>query len=789
MANPINVDRSWKRALTKNPELPFCSLVSMWDMLFYWDPEYPKNKSERGAWLTRFDQSVGSGNVTPGDYRMKGVQLAHTTILFNENMYEPDIGAGHRMIDQEVTTFDTFSKHGFDISLPQFDMRTKPLFLNSNTVTTYIKPTATITEAMIKNELAGLINILSPQIDSSDYFYTSRPGIKVFAKNAAMIPANTYEVYSHSPYCSGSHASKNSWTDYPTPPTVGAENDGLSHISNANIVLTQKDFTFMKRFSLDAGFSAYDGMLFNWTKDDTWKIPYRTFGGNADKGTWSTGLMYVTEGVAQYDIAPVAKFLLQNCFVFVKNSFYADYIDYHDFNQKLSPDSDTKHKNVIVANVGDFDRFNSGYKKGDEGFDNNRDLAINTRPYVPVTTPTVDKLSPKLLPSTQWNPADKYKTLQNLIANSVDPSSLIGSLYSEPFEMGIDGVTSGDESPTSTPPMYFDPSSRKDAAAYDEFPIVMPRDGNLVVNGRITSPTIDELWAAIKSMAAGRMVDPLLGGTPLDGGYPVGEGERRNPNDTRLKIRDFKFQGVGGGYSKGDPTEISYEWSIDESKTPASYRIDTWVNDPSKILYSYLAELIAFNDLLAGAYTVGSIKTWKFVYNSLSALNVPTQYEIESKVMSLRELEATCKGLRWNFAFLLEVLERDYVPSGRLGRPNTDERTDLVNKAAGTAYALHQEYNGIDGAANDPTTNLPAQPSNTMYDLRFNSRIDDQGQYSSAPMGAPGKGVGILTRAHFPGGTYDPQALPSWAVYMGADGNWHSSAQAMILPIESVETW
>jgi hypothetical protein len=32
----------------------------------------------------------------------------------------------------------------------------------------------------------------------------------------------------------------------------------------------------------------------------------------------------------------------------------------------------------------------------------------------------------------------------------------------------------------------------------------MPKDGNLITHGRIISPTIDELWIAIKELAAGR---------------------------------------------------------------------------------------------------------------------------------------------------------------------------------------------------------------------------------------------------------------------------------------------
>jgi hypothetical protein len=90
----------------------------------------------------------------------------------------------------------------------------------------------------------------------------------------------------------------------------------------------------------------------------------------------------------------VQEYILRNTYVWVKATYFADYIDYRDFNQSLNQTSDVVFKNTIIDPGVDFDRFDIDYTNVN-GVPpiTSKLLAELTRPYVPVSTPGYDLVS------------------------------------------------------------------------------------------------------------------------------------------------------------------------------------------------------------------------------------------------------------------------------------------------------------------------------------------------------------------------------------------------------------
>jgi len=138
----INLSREWKMSLTTSKMQPFAMQVSLWDLLFF--------TNSSGELCTRYLQAP-----TESNWKCKGFNLPHNIIVLDEKMYlSPKIETekiGRRLIrkafpyntEEEIilgnlTTFEKWSTLGFDISMPWFDTRVKPLFLKESNVSKYI---------------------------------------------------------------------------------------------------------------------------------------------------------------------------------------------------------------------------------------------------------------------------------------------------------------------------------------------------------------------------------------------------------------------------------------------------------------------------------------------------------------------------------------------------------------------------------------------------------------------------------------------------------------------------
>jgi len=811
MPDIYEIDRSWKRSITTTPDKPFCSLLNAWDAMFYFNPTYPPavEGREPGAWVPRIRVQTTSGD----DYVFKGLQLSHTTICLDLGIYEATNSNedGHkRMGLRSDASWSDFALKGIDVSIPKFDSRVTPLFLTEDNVNHYVKGYGVVSNQEIKNELNALITFLNPPYNvPSDHCFRAagnKRGLKIYPKKSAMVPVNTFEAYKNSPFFMGGPTGDtpiNSFNHYRSPAWIATDEQGGPLVKNANIVLSQRDYNFENRYLLDKSgnrdlrYQAWDSALLNPFEQTTFLIPYFALGGSPEGATDTenirtklTGGQVFTDDLAvDFSQSPVAQFLLKNSWFYIKCAFYADYVDYRDFAQTLNKEAAVKHRNLIISKDGDYGQTDEGYEEGSEGWKKEY-AAKSRRPYAPVTTPTVDYVTEVLanVDNTRnlvSEPGDQEfeKTIKALIKLGLDPEGVVGSVQVEPFEPRTEKPPeeSGRATPQTRdefPPMFFDPSFRKTIESYGgQVPVAIPKDGNMIVDGRIMSPTIDELWSAIKMIAGGRSADPINpsdGAAPINvrdfGGYPLGQGARRVDVSTQLKVKDYPFK-KDGIQRVGDPIKIEYNLDVKRGDEPG-FSISSWINDPTNIKLNVIRELTGLmNSMVAEgkitqAQYLGQLidpVSWAGTVNGVFEGKYENQYERTSHVPSLREIEALVKGLRYNFAYLVSILDKSNVWAGPLGQGNGD--SEAHNRAAGTVYMLHKDYSGL----TTKTGNRPLH--NTVFD-------------SSKGEGSP-QWLGDLKPAEK---WSQGQRVPSWAVYMGADGEWHSSAQAMILAVHS-EKW
>jgi hypothetical protein len=741
--NTIQLNREWKQTLTKDKYVPYAMQVSLFDLLFYYD----KNKELQ----VRFLEDASSSS-----FRSMGYELPHSTIVFDSNLYKEYENSPVREIDKNQSSFDDYIKSGFDIALPQIDFRSKPLFLSSKNIADVISGQ---TEANINSVITNL-NVAD--LDHQDYYYKlGVKGIKVWDFDAIIKPIDSYDFYSNSVLAKHILYAENTWEDYPNPWTVALEDDyNKGYPANSSIILCNRDITFEERFLKDElHLMAYNGICLNYKNLTIWRNFFQYF--NSKDKTAPASLNDITPTFFSLNhtkvvsINPIFLYLIQHCYLFIKCSFFADYIDYRDFNQSLNQKSKTIFNNIMLTNIGDYKRYEEYFTKDISGLQP-ADRELNTQPYFPTTTPSIDLIRDRYINTA----SGMLSGLQQLIDYGNDPDGKIGIYPITPFEK-IQTIT--EPSGPLPPPIWFDPESRKEASDYTAYPIVYQKDGNAIIDGRIISPTIDELWQMIKELVGGRKADNNAL-TEDAAGYPIGTGEYFTTFDSRATIPEHQFLDYStneyGKLKRGDPISIQYELNSDDPH----YEVLKWINNPTSIQYKIIEELKAVNDVIC------NYGDPIFIKHSINSLPSPSDYAPSLTIPSLRELEALLKGLRQNFVRYIQFMRFNGVYIGPLGRNNQDAGGQISgwNNAAGSAYQLHQDYN-------TQITNAMAKP-NTVYDARKTLSPND--------FTIIGTGLGSINSF---GNNQDE--VPSWSVYLAADGKWHSTWQATVLRIRNDEVY
>jgi len=752
--NPLVLYQEWKVPLSQSKYSPHATLVSLFDLMFY-----EKNKKVFARFLDISNKSTIEERQI--SWKSKGYELEHNIIVFNSNLYRlPDDKADEacRKIytnetDELFSPFEDWARTGFDICLPKFDRRTKPLFINASNVTKYTKVSV--------EDYSNFVDNYNPKkLLSNDFYFAGEPtiGIKVFDKDSTLKPKTSADFYANSVLRNSTETPFNDWADY-TPYKVALENDYdflldgelFDCIKDADIILSNRDIVFEERFlKKESGMWAYNGLCVNYNSWDIWRNFFKYYGLSPDKNSLIWPMSVNSANNEATFSNPLILYLLKQCFVYVKASYFADYIDYRDFDQQLNKTSKVIHNNLMLTDVGDYKRYDTLFS---EGKITELEKAKATRPYFPSSTPSIDKIARDMNIIDSNKP--KNLNINELIAIADDPSSKIGAIPIEPFES--DQISDAndetftnnyDENNLEPPPVWFDPESRKVGADYNDYPIIFPKDGNLHMNGRILSPTIDELWEMIKRLVSGRQADTI---TPTEVGYPRNNTPAKQIDfDTRPAIRNHTFTNINEKDVEGDPLIMTLDQDQDGI---LRYRVEKWVNDPAIIAYILMQELQDLNTVIENNAVAETVVA------AFNRIKVITEYAPSSLPLSLRELEALIKGIRYNFATYIRDQQERMAFNGKYGRHNTSDAT--YNQSNGSLYFLHKKYN-------PDTFNVP----NTVYDEQFNRDISGI---------AYGIGLGDITNSH------QKDRVPSWSTYLGADGQWHSTRQCLLVPVRDDE--
>lgn len=559
-----------------------------------------------------------------------------------------------------VIAYDQSKDKQISVAIPEIDLRSKPEFV---LIDEYKK--------------LGL-----PALEEGDYFYKGGDNNK---DNAAKgYKKFDYEaVKSFISTESFTNAENNPFSECTYGPSL--END---------IILSERDTDFEKKYITPKGFDyeAYNGLyispqsnIFNQLFKSYWKLTNNKFD--------ILSYISINETAGTYDITSEGIANMLKCtYIAILCPFYADIIDYKDFKQELSPDSTVVHKNVIVSASADTKRF-------DNFSDDSRDTATSSRPYIPTTTPLTDNFGEKF--DDIFDDANK---------------NAIGSLQTETFEDGAsnEGFFTSSKIESSIPPFYYDKNSRFEKSDYEDNPIVIPKDGNLLVDGRIFSMTIDEIWEAIKRIESGRDSDSKISEN-IEIGYPLNSASK-NDNDTRpFSLKKFNF-----GTKTGDPLKVSYKT---KSKR-LMMSVDSYVDDPDTIVYNIIDDI---KDIVSKDFGIDV----ENISEVISVIGQLSQYLPAEKAYSLRELESLLRGLQYNVAYISKYANMYFTRVGKIGE--IIENNNAHHKdAAGSLYQSHKDFiNSGKNSTQFKGIESLGKITNESYGNR-QDEISSQGVYMSA---------------------------------------------------------
>jgi hypothetical protein len=889
----ITYDNKWKVSMSDGWGVltPQLQLVSIWDLLFYYD-EAAKSYKMRA----NYDPAATNYDCVPFKLNHDVIAIsADSTAKYDETSSE-EFGLYHlygenkyRIVMPERSTFDFdfYSTYGIDISLPLYDKKATPILLTKDfAVKLGLISQSDVDEnqddfSRFVNSLDSIFNDngLLTTIKNKDFFKNklkaNEPFFKLFRSESGLMPRDSFEFYTRSPNYEGTGESwkndrtdsgVNTWQDFAQGQTskIAFDSDiNFNLFRDVDIILCNEDRSFEQRFGLvdvndrhlggtddDSGryWWAFNGICMTPRNDKIFFYALKSilqpmlaanpkspaslnifsnlrYSSNFkslffDENQYETNGRQISpkEVGEKPAVSDFQKYLLQHAYVWVRAAFFADYVDPVDFNQSLNKDADVMHKNLNLGDSTSFDRYDKLFKLSNEtwaGKDNSIGVVGDwtkivqklseadeaRRPYYPRTTPTIDIVSNEILgleQSLYAHPTDREVSSFVELAGlkSADLDSNVGKVPTKPLNVTTDSAINPDSSESrpddgvvfpledlitekdtrTTRQPWFDYDERRqiengsiiEDLPYTDFPIIYTKHGNLNTKGRIVSPTIDELWIAIKELAGGR--DDDRSERP-EGGSPLGSGDKNSLSfDTRFSLRKFTLAtkeagGSGNTFEKiGDPLISVFDYSSD-SKAP--FYVTKLVNDPNIISYKDFAELTELVSFVSNYSDEWKSKLIPSGVDDLNERVIPGITTPSDKTPSLRTLEAYAKGLRLDAAWVKEIIARWLTPTGEFGWDNDSNVEDETNNVAGTLAALHHLYDSFD--------------RRSVYDRNYQD-IGEQSFYDHA------KGIGVkkLTSVEMDSSLQIVGGVETYAahtVYLAADGTWRSTRQFLAAPI------
>ena len=718
MANSIYYD--WKVDFSDNPSKTQGGIYSLYDLLIL---------------------------ETEGSYQVRSlsnaVYLNHDVICYNSTVYDKRTGQPNRA----KGTFDTWAKHGIDIAPVKIDSRA---LLHQKTKNNKFIRYFSKDSVLKYNTVQEVIeNAIAAETNLKDLFINYDSDWKIEA-------ASAYKGHS-----------------------VTSENESAA---SANIIVLEPDESFNLIYNTEntESLTAYKKVFI---KQDVLKNILNYYITNYSVGVFTEGNAkslkaddilklispkgFEPETVLDLsDDAPLIFEFLKNTFVFIRASFFADYVQPEVFKQNLTEQSEVKHKNIIISGQGDFHRYSDSSSGGPK----------NTRFYRMQTAPTVDLLSKNYAKQVNINNYDNAEDREALYNELFAKHELFGSALYDNKNTKASSTSPNDY---LTSPQYFDPEVpqyRDNNSEASDPPVLIPEAGNLYVDGRILGPTIDEIWKYFKQIVSGTIASSNAK-SGIDNGFTYNKDYPCNENTTpeeRKGVAFYKeYNSTGDTNSAltiGDPIESE----IKTHENGFEYlNITKWVTPPTHFkiqVYEFLKAAsvevmkgLETKDLEAGHKIENLAPSDDNTFNNTGSETIDPYksnssiYGPRSNPYSLRELEAMLANTKYNINALMSFLVKNYTVNGAL------------SYGTGGLFQFHKNYNSQIGSPN------------TIY---------------KGPIPDVGEGADIKDRANLTSrapSDYGKEAADKSTsctakdVYLAADGTWRYIHQETRLRIFDTE--
>lgn len=737
------------------------------------------------VWMSSAPQPTAVLTTAYDLLKQGGSKLDHNLVILNENVYAASVFNGN---------FEQFYRYALDISPATFDKRSK-----------------TRVETVDLKETLG-IDTSFTQSESEIEFY-------VQDKAAALYPTDLKTVFAVNTIWKGYFhnvsilANRDVTTSYRVDEMFTASVDTDTNPSTSDIYVRDTDEVFTSTMAFEDGKKAYTTVGINRTE----RILQLVLGAilfNSNKSQNLVALRDYLAGITKaqrenlFNLLVNAKIgdkpLLSYVYLWVKAPFCADYIDPEDFNQDLNQDADVTHRNLLLAN--NYNNVRNNYNRYNEDTDyngaaSNDMLEKMSRPYCPMTSPMKDILSEKLMLLSGVSGSSIREKAQKLLDDSLKDDSIIGSVLVTPKGTDVTDVA------RFTPFTFYDPESREEAEYYNELgklPTLIGRDGNLTTDGRIMSPTIDELWYIIYKTILGHSNEGSdFVSFPQSNNYGSG--------DTSLfeATKEYKWTDDEAGNVKGSP--LSFLFKTNDKGEVNGIDVDEWVANPDEHFINVHTQIQRISTDITKFFDAQNPDVAKsrdifntgddialgdaFTHTKDTITAKDREYGPRSVPLSLRELEAAMMGIKYNVDNNFIFDSKTYAVTGKFGKIEKDDNGTII--AGGSLYQMHRDYNanvtspntvfkmgadntgnnGRDATFGDLNNQKEYHKDHTkVYLLDKKNKRTEKEKTSGMPLLVEnyGKSESLATEQ----GGYTGSD-----VYMAADGTWRYKAEHMRTPI------
>jgi hypothetical protein len=860
------VHRPWKIKFDIDPKNATASLESLWDLMYTEHGDIRYLLPTKDGWnlhhdVICFDPSIYDESCLPktetfDKWCLNGIDICPA---FFDNRSKPlVIGGSSTLTAHPSVTMEFMNTSGLLKALR--DSGTIPVTAPDDEILGYVSNEVNKYFKIMQDSRSR--SALYRQTGDANLIHNPNVrGFKIEDKDAAIFPVSVQDVMKNSTAMKESDRQMgtdvNSFQRYQNRYRV-CPDDRLSQMVNPDICLTSRDIVFDSMLQ-SKNMMGYVGMCLNPSTDGIRKLYMEAL--NIDPYE-----LPETELFNKIKQNQILRYAAQHTYVWVRCMFWADYVNPENFQQNLDVDADVVHGNIMATIDGDFRRYDDSLnaqtdtKDDDNNYDPYR--SEETKSYVPKTTPIIDlvtdEIAAKALNITvdMWKQKTWKQKLDLLERVASVPGNLIGGVFTDTVDRNSASLEENQvgwqDYMDLAPPTFFNPESRKpvgiddsgnrvnytteqqvkvdtyaDSPGTDVMPLVLPKYGNIVTDGRVMSPTIDELWIYIKKLVMGREPDISQGNLRAyldDKPTAYGKGNRQISKDTRLPIKEYTFwQDQKDKIAKavGDPIDFEVA-NVAGAKPSKSYaKITEWVNRPDAVLYRIYNSLIDLDKNLIGyqsptvqQFANRSIRNftakvmrgvnarigdparpgeWNNVTGqggeiddiTVSVLdpitntpvNISDEWRVREKPFSLRELEIFVKGLKFNLETLAEYIIQNFATTSIMARH------DQVMGKSGALYQFHAEFIGDVNAPNTIYTDDPSIPSprspefteDTNNLIRRSALTESTVAINSSSLDGYSK--------HKSGNAYDVQD-----VYLSAEGKWRYIWDCVKLPI-TVSDW